>query len=150
LIGFALAAAVPAIPTQPIGRFGRFDGNGREEIWAATVDAILSRPWFGYGEGQAFVALHWPAGISILPHPHNVVLQVILAWGLLGAALLGVLGFKLGRVVVRQGQSDPRVLPVLAAAIVLAAYSLVDGTLYNVHPAGVFAMAIGLAAGRRA
>jgi hypothetical protein len=69
---------------------------------------------------------------------------------LVGAALLAVLGFKLGRVVVRHGHSDPKLLPVLGAAIVLAAYSLVDGTLYNVHPAGVFAMAIGLAAGRRA
>jgi len=85
-----------------------------------------------------------------MPHPHNVVLQVLLAWGFVGAALLAPLGFMLGRVVVRQGQSDPRLLPVLAAAIVLAAFSMIDGTLYGIHPTSVFAMGIGLAAGRRA
>jgi len=150
LTGLALAAAVPPIPSQPIDRFGRLDGNGRVEIWAAAMDAITARPWFGYGEGQAFLALHWPSWMTVMPHPHNVVLQVLLAWGFVGAALLAPLGFMLGRVVVRQGQSDPRLLPVLAAAIVLAAFSMIDGTLYGIHPTSVFAMGIGLAAGRRA
>jgi O-antigen ligase len=150
LTGLAIAAAVPAISSQPIGRFGRLDGNGREEIWAAAMQAISARPWFGYGEAQAFLALDWPPWMSIMPHPHNVVLQVLLAWGLVGAALLALPGFMLGRVVVRHGQSDPRLLPVLASAIVLAAFSMIDGTLYGIHPTSVFAIGIGLAAGRRA
>lgn len=152
LAGLAIASAFPPIPSQPIGRFGRLDGNGREEIWAAAVEAIWARPWFGYGEGQAFHALNWPLWISadVQFQPHNVVLQVLLAWGFVGAALLAFLGFMLGRVVVRQGQSDPKLVPVLAAAIVLAAFSLIDGTLYNIHPTSVFAMGIGLAAVRRA
>jgi hypothetical protein len=69
---------------------------------------------------------------------------------LVGAALLARLGFMLGRVVVGHGKSDPSLMPVMAAAIVLAVNSLVDGTLYHVHPTSIFAMAIGLAAGRRA
>jgi O-antigen ligase len=150
LSGLAIAAAIPPIPTQPIDRFGRLDGNGRMEIWAAAIDAISARPWFGYGEGQAFLALDWPAWMSVMPHPHNVVLQVLLAWGFVGAALLAPLIFMLGRIVVRQGQRDPRLLPMLAAAIVLAAFSMIDGTLYGIQPTSVFAMAIGLAAGRRA
>jgi len=145
LTGLAIAAAVPPISSQPIGRFGRLDGNGREEIWAAAMQAISARPWFGHGEAQAFLALDWPPWMSIMPHPHNVVLQVLLAWGVVGAALLGLLGFMLGRVVVRHAQSDPRLLPVLAAVIVLAAYSMIDGTLYGIHPTSVFAMGIGLA-----
>lgn len=150
LIGLAIAAAVPPIPTQPMDRFGTLDGNGRVEIWAAAIDAISARPWFGYGEAQAFLALDWPVWMSVMPHPHNVVLQVLLAWGFVGAALLAPLGFMLGRVVFRQGQSDPRLLPVMAAAVVLAAFSMIDGTLYGIHPTSVFAMAMGLAAGRRA
>jgi O-antigen ligase len=152
LVGLVVAAALPPIPSQAIGRFGSLDGNGRVEIWAAAVKAIWARPWFGYGEAQAFHALDWPSwiGSNVRFQPHNVVLQVLLAWGFVGAVLLGVLGFMLGRVVIRHGQSDPRMLPVLAAATVLAAFSLIDGTLYNIHPTSVFAMGIGLAAGRRA
>lgn len=151
LTGLAIAAALPPIPGEPLGRFGGLNGNGREEIWAAAIDAISARPWFGYGEGQAFLALHFPPWMDLMPpHPHNVVLQVLLAWGFVGAGLLALLGFMLGRVVVRHGQSDPRLLPVLAAAIVLAAFSMIDGTLYGIHPTSIFAMAIGLAAGRRA
>ena len=150
LIGLAIAATVPPIPTQSIGRFGTLDGNGRVEIWSAAVEAIWARPWFGHGEGQAYLALDWPPWMSIMPHPHNVVLQVLLAWGLVGAALLAPLALMLGRLVIRQGQRDPRLLPLLAAAIVLAAYSMIDGTLYGIHSTSIFAMGIGLAAGRRA
>lgn len=152
LIGLAISAALPPIPSQSISRFGSLDGNGRVEIWSAAVEAIAAQPWFGYGEAQAFHALNWPAWLSadVQFQPHNVVLQVLLAWGFVGAALLGCLGFILGRVVVRHGQSDPRLLPVLAAAIVLTAFSLIDGALYNIHPTSVFAFGIGLVARRRA
>jgi O-antigen ligase len=149
LMGFALATALPSIPGEPLSRFGMLHGNGRVEIWAAAVEAISVRPWFGYGDGHVFHA-HWAGRDGRVVHAHNLVLQVLLAWGFVGAALLALLGFMLGRVVVRQGKSDPSLMPVLAAAIVLAANSLVDGTLYHIHPTSIFAMGIGLAAGRRA
>jgi O-antigen ligase len=113
------------------------------------VEAISARPWFGYGEAHTLHA-HWAGRNLRVPQAHNFVLQVLLAWGLFGASLLALLGFILGRVVVRQGKSDPRSLPMLAPAIVLAAYSMIDGTLYHVHPTSIFAMGIGLTAGRRA
>jgi O-antigen ligase len=149
LAGLAIAAALPPIPEEPLGRFGMLDGNGRVEIWTAAIEAISARPWFGYGEGQLLHA-HWHGRDFRVAQPHNVVLQVLLAWGFVGAALLALLGFMLGRVVVREGKSDPRSMPVLAPAIVLAAFSLIDGTLYNIHPTSIFAMGIGLAARRHA
>jgi O-antigen ligase len=148
LVGLALAAALPSISGEPLSRFGMLDGNGRVEIWAAAVEAISARPWFGYGEGHLYHA-HWAGRDGRVVHTHNLVLQVLLAWGLFGAALLALLGFMLGRVVVREGKSDPSLMPVLAAAIVLAANSLVDGTLYHIYPTSIFAIGIGLAARRR-
>lgn len=147
--GFAIAAALPPIPFEPLSRFGTLDGNGRVEIWTAAVESIAARPWFGYGEAHTLRA-HWQGREFGVAQPHNVILQVLLAWGFVGAALLGVLGFLLGRVVVRQCRSDPRSLPVLAPAIVLAAFSMIDGTLYNVHPTSIFALGVGLAARHRA
>jgi len=149
LLGLALAAAVPSIPGEPLSRLGMLDGNGRVEIWAAAAKAISARPWFGYGEGYVFPA-HWAGRDGRVVHAHNIILQVLLAWGLLGAALLTLLGLMLGRVVVRQGRSDPSLMPVLAAAMVLAANSLVDGTLYHIYPTSIVAMGLGIAARRRA
>ncbi len=151
LAGLVLAAALPPIPGESLGRFGMLgmlDGNGRVDIWAAAVEAISARPWFGYGEGHVF-HVHLAGQDVRAAHTHNIVLQVLLAWGVFGAALLALLGFMLGRVLVRQGKKDPSSLPVLASAIVLAAYSLIDGTLYHIQPTSIFALGIGLAAGRR-
>ncbi|MCF6328795.1 MAG: O-antigen ligase family protein [Henriciella sp.] len=68
--------------------------TGRTDIWAALVDMIGQRPWFGYGYGAFWASesepaywvrevLGWDA-----PTAHNGWLEVALALGLVGLACL--------------------------------------------------------------
>jgi len=68
--------------------------TGRTDIWAALVDMIGQRPWFGYGYGAFWATdsepaywvreiLEWDA-----PTAHNGWLEVALALGLVGLACL--------------------------------------------------------------
>ena len=78
-------------------------------------------------------------------HPHNVVLQVLLAWGIVGAACILVLAaafaiFALRRVRALQGWLVPPFLAMTALAI----FSAFDGTLYHALPLSLFAACAGL------
>ncbi|HEX8213864.1 MAG TPA: O-antigen ligase family protein, partial [Allosphingosinicella sp.] len=57
--------------------------SGRTDLWISTWQTILQRPLFGFGEGQAAYVV--PVGQEMVVfHPHNLVLQVLLAWGVTG------------------------------------------------------------------
>ena len=59
----------------------------RTEIWRAAVDAIGERPVLGYGPGAFPVA--WTVSRSPVPppvlHAHNILLEGLIWWGLIGA-----------------------------------------------------------------
>jgi len=75
--------------------------SGRIERWVDTISLIAERPWLGHGLGQ-FSNL-WPKYLAFdqshalaHPHPtyflayrtvHNIVLEILLAWGVIGGAL---------------------------------------------------------------
>jgi len=140
LAGAALARLVGS-PDQLIGvtRMAEGGDNGRLSLWRATLELILHRPWFGYGEGQTWPLLH----IHWTMHPHNILLQILLAWGIAGLVLVGILSWQAMREVLKN--VDKNSLPLVVAIVTLAFYSLVDGALYNVHTAAIFAACLGVA-----
>ena len=55
--------------------------TGRNEIWAFTFEQIADSPLVGYGPGAAKAIYEQQ---EMLLHPHNVVLAVTMASGLMG------------------------------------------------------------------
>ncbi|MDO9315970.1 MAG: Wzy polymerase domain-containing protein [Burkholderiaceae bacterium] len=68
-------------------------------LWQTAVDAISSRPWFGYGWNQGLVAqaqvvIDHPAGGRLMGNAHTLLLDLMLWNGVpLGAAVFGFLAW---------------------------------------------------------
>ena len=127
-------------PTQLVGvtRIVDTTDNGRFYLWSKTIELISHRPWFGYGEAQ----LDYLSPMPWITHPHNIVLQVLLAWGIVGLALVICLSAWAGRRIFRN--VDEEMLPLTIVIIVLAVYAQIDGAIYNVHTAAIFAACVGI------
>ena len=148
--GSALAAlaAAPA-DNMGVGRTvvstvaSRSVTTGRTDMWRQTVEAISERPLFGYGEGQMSTV----APFANLGMPHNIVLQVGLAWGLAGIVCVAVLAawFAYRTVPAVRREGGDLVPPFLAMAA-LATFSLIDNSLFNFLSVSVFAACAGLLA----
>lgn len=116
---------------------------GRWEFWRITLDLIKQKPLLGYGEGQlAFLA---PPTWNY-PQPHNLVLQLPLAWGIVGTACLAIPALVLAARLRGAVTRFEAVQPCAVAALTLLVYSAVDGTLFHVQPAAFFTGFVGVAA----
>lgn len=133
LVGaLGLAALLPFEGMGP-GSMARVGDSGRIEIWVATTDAIQQRPWLGWGEAQFREIFRdvWPLG-----QPHNVVLQVLLAWGAIGGLLCLALAIWTAPRFLKARSAEAA--PFQCAALMLAAYSFIDGSLYYAHSLSLF------------
>jgi hypothetical protein len=145
----AMAAALGAVwlaPAAPSGLMGLSHAfkqtvsgdvtTGRTTIWINVIGAIRKQPIFGYGEGQ----MHWVAPTWTMAQPHNSILQVALAWGLVGLVCVIVLATAYARraipAVRREGGE---LVPALMAMIAIAILSLYDASLYYALPQSIFA-----------
>ncbi len=66
----------------------------RMQVWAASVDAILKRPLFGYGSGGMGIKGLLESYDVVPPHAHNLVLQLLLEGGVLGLSLWLAIAFS--------------------------------------------------------
>lgn len=143
--GFALSvlltAAVP-IAGQGPESMARFGGAGRVEIWIATLDSIRQRPVFGWGEGQTVIFTPRLFGWTF-PQPHNIVLQVLHAWGIAGASLVLALAAWATPLFLRARSA--KAAPFQCAALMLAAYSFIDGALFYSQSLALFALCVAAA-----
>lgn len=119
--------------------------TGRDKLWAANIAAIKERPVFGYGDGQMTAVAPY---LGTTSQPHQVVLQILLAWGGGGLALLAVLAFK----IVRSALASARNAEVEFAApfsilVAYGAFAMYDGALYHSLPVAIFACCLGLVLG---
>jgi O-antigen ligase len=134
---FTTSVQDPSLPNSDLT-------SGRTDLWSSTWQTILQRPLFGYGEGQTAYVV--PVGQEMVVfHPHNLLLQVLLAWGLTGTLLLIYLALPIARRALnnaRQGRSE--CIPPFVAMLVLLLYSAVDGTLFHVHAVSIFAACAGM------
>jgi O-antigen ligase len=145
-IALSLVAVAPSVQNRLMGLERTVTATaqpdvttGRTAIWANAVGAIQHRPLFGYGEGQMRVV----APFSIMVQPHNVLLQVAFAWGLLGLACVLVLALAfVARALPAVGRDEGMLTPAFLAMTALATLSLYDGALYSALPISMF-MAFG-------
>jgi O-antigen ligase len=115
--------------------------TGRTQLWAHVAKAVAKRPVFGHGEGQ----MYYVARFSNSFHPHNVILQVLLAWGIVGLACVLTLTLYFAREsirIVRSGSEE--LVPPFIAIVTLAVPSLVDGSLIHALPVSIFAACVGM------
>jgi O-antigen ligase len=120
----------------------RDPSSGRVKMWLGTIQSIFDHPIFGIGESQFRVLV--PASGWAYNHPHNIVLQVALQWGLVGAACY----FPIGAIILVHFQRTARrmgtaALPAYLTVMSLLVYSMYEGTLY--HPYPIAMMLVGIA-----
>jgi len=147
LAGLALSAGLNALVPfieHRSSNIARAGSSGRIELWSDTIDAIGRHPWLGWGEGQFRFIFRdvWSFG-----QPHNIVLQVLLAWGAIGALLCLALAVWTAPRFLKPRSVE--VAPFQCAALTLAAYSLFDGALFYAQSLSlfVFCCAAAVAAG---
>jgi O-antigen ligase len=119
--------------------------SGRADLWISTWQTILQRPLFGHGEGQTGYVVPLGQEMDIF-HPHNLVLQVLLAWGVMGALLLLYLALPIARAALENARARKECVPPFAAMLVILLYSAIDGTLFHVHAVALFAACVGMIA----
>jgi O-antigen ligase len=119
--------------------------TGRTGLWANVARAVAKRPVFGHGEGQMpYVAKFYTAF-----HPHNVVLQLLLAWGMVGLTCAVILAFYFAQASIRLVRSGAdELLPPFLAMVALAVPALVDGSLFHLLPVSIFAACAGMVGAR--
>jgi len=154
LLAVGLAAAFVAVLPVPASNMGVVRavtattesddvGTGRTQLWHLVIHAIERRPLFGYGEGQMAVVAHF----GRMAQPHNLVLQLLLAWGLVGLICAVILAFWFLRRAIPAVRAEERDLlgPALAMGGLLA-LSMIDAALYHVLPISIFAACAGMVA----
>lgn len=109
-------------------------------LWHATFERWLDAPLFGWGSGSVFweVFVGWTH-----TQPHNVVLQFLISWGIVGA--VGGL-WLLGRAIMathRTGMNDAKLRPLTGMLYSLLFMSLLEGMLY--YPRFIMMIAVGFA-----
>ena len=138
-----LGAALSFVHTPPDPNFGLFNAaervagdepTGRRlDIWRDTAEAILQRPWFGHGAAQLREAVGDRPYEGILPL--NMVLQVMLDWGLVGGgAFLVLVGVMWIRAYVSAWRRSGANLPLFLPLTALLALSLLDGVFFYPYP----------------
>ncbi len=143
--GISLAAVLTL--AAPIGdgalRMSDVSSSGRVELWQRTLGYIADRPLLGWGEGQ----FRFTPGLEIVAQPHNVVLQILFAWGAVGLFLVSVLALWLTRGIV--GRTSEESLPLVLAILNIAAFSFIDGALFHVQSVATFVLCLALVAAPR-
>ncbi|MEM1300010.1 MAG: O-antigen ligase family protein [Pseudomonadota bacterium] len=142
-----IVAAIPDLPfdsiwarAESLAQGGTVTG-GRWGVWTASAEAIRDNWLFGVGP-VALGNIQGPTEEFALNHPHNLLFQILLNWGVLGSALLIATGAALA---VRVFDLDRTELadrcPALAAILGMFIHALVDGGLYYLFSVAIFLIA---------
>jgi O-antigen ligase len=98
---------------RTLGRFDKLLSTGsgahaRSSFWLHSLEYWAERPLIGHGAG-AFSILYF--NLDIHRHPHNLILELLAEFGLIGLALFAVLVLVLAwRVSVRRLREDPALM----------------------------------------
>jgi O-antigen ligase len=117
--------------------------SGRFDMWNGAWHAFLHRPLSGYGAGQYWPVVHDKLGS--FNHPHNIILQLLFQWGLIGAACYVALGLLLlTRLLWALKRPEPADAPALLVLVSLLTMSLYEGSLFHTYPTLMVAFALSL------
>jgi len=118
----------------------------RIDLWITTWDTVKNSPTFGLGP-QGYISMpNRVMGVQ----PHNIFLQFLIEWGVLGSILfLSLLtkafwaGFKTH---ILDNKADINRFSLAAGAVIttLSIHSLVDGTYYHPQPSVYLAIAFAI------
>lgn len=114
----------------------------RSVINARVVELIGQQPWFGYGMNN-FKGLPQAAidGTAFL-YPHQIYLEALFSFGLVGMAVFMVMLFGVFRHCSRTAVlSDPLAMLGFLGAVYMAGKGLTDMKLIDLQPLGVFMIA---------
>lgn len=115
-----------------ISRFrSLFEGQsaGRDVIWPLAFHYITLQPLFGYGF-DAFRLL--PNVPSYGQMPHNIILEILLATGIVGLGMILWLWYRIYRKTVSYKVDEPRLFTVITALfIVLLVGGMFDHSIYQ-------------------
>ena len=115
--------------------------SGRFRMWVGAWHAFERRPFLGYGEGQFGRIVPQVQGIYL--HPHNLILQLLFQWGVIGTATTAMIGVLVVRNLRTKDLTDERhILPAFLVLVALFGYSFYDGTLFHAYPTMMFAFAL--------
>ena len=104
----------------------------RLNMWRWSAEAVLQRPFFGYGESQFRTAVPVFAEFN---HPHNFLLQAAVSWGLVGLACVLALGGLLAwHFLAAARRSADAAAPAFLVAAALVVMAMYEGSLYHPYP----------------
>ena len=150
----AIGGALSLLHSPPDGHFGmgRISqslaqsgadalSSGRGAIWAGTLRTIRERPLFGHGESQFRLVV--PEAMGNFNHPHNLILQIALNWGIVGALCFFLLAAWVWWKCFERSRLDPaRLAPAFLLVNALLIYALWDGTFYYPYPITLIALGV--------
>ncbi|MDC0886618.1 O-antigen ligase family protein [Altererythrobacter sp.] len=123
---------------------GELDGldqatSGRTELWKHGIAIWLESPLLGRGTGSFF----WEYHLQNHTQPHNVFVQFLVSWGLIGAlSALWIIG-RAVRAAHKAAKSQPVTMPMLAVLYCLLFQSLLEGMLH--YPRFIMAIIVMIA-----
>lgn len=157
----ALIAAAEILPPLPWGTILDRSENalnqtgfemltGRDQVWRLIVAAIGQNWSWGYGP-SLMVEVPGYQG-QVLYHPHNIILQLLLHWGVVGTTLLLATVATFGRNIWEALRTQPglSVLPSTVLAT-MGIHSLIDGNFFYPFSTTIAIIAVAMldAIGRR-
>lgn len=130
-----------------LGEPGAGFDSGRLWMWGESLWEIARHPLFGQGP-EAYMT----SGCCLrsVRQPHNVILQLMMEFGIIGCAILGVVVWRTVKrlggpvVLLRRVTSSDSSLVLAAATAAYLAYGMIDGVFYHPMPMLHLALFCGL------
>ncbi|RME62960.1 MAG: O-antigen ligase domain-containing protein, partial [Alphaproteobacteria bacterium] len=119
--------------------------TSRSELWAEAIMHWQRAPWFGVGAGHTLLVLKTAGGQ--FAQPHNIVIQALLAWGVVGAlpflALIAGLLWRAAQAVQRAAPGNGAGGAAgLMMALALLGNAMLDAALYYPLPTWLFVIGL--------
>lgn len=147
VVGLAVLAALflplvlPQVGPWPaflsrLGEIGAEDetvnqiSSGRVQLWGYILEEIGKSPIFGYGPVRVRQLLS-DTRFDYLNNPHNIVLQIVLHWGVVGLGLiLAFVGLHVKRIYAAVAGATPDAILASAVLVTILAHAQIDGSMY--------------------
>lgn len=119
-------------------------GSGRSFVWKSTLAEIKKSPWIGHGSGSFKHAMKGKYGFNF-NHPHQLVLQYIYDWGLIGGGAAGLLLLLLFFASLKRAReiNDAPAYAAISALCTIAVVGMIDGAFF--YPLSII-LAVAIAA----
>ena len=118
------------------------DLNIRKSIWSASIQGFTESPLFGLGT-DAYSSIYKEFGGFATYHSHNLYLDVLLNYGIIGAALLAayfLANFKPVFRIYTQGRDREMFSLLVGATLVVLIHGLTDTTIFFMQTGLLFAV----------